>query len=160
MVFIRRPSLLNSAQIQTRISDEGLNPNAQETISVLSFAQNSDGIRHEMKRSTIQTDRIHLHYEEDSVSSYVTESKNHSSFKIRYYFSSMLVLAHLPAHKKCWHPRSQYFLFSASSQRRPYLHVIDSSFIPAFNLAMDLHLSLQPPRAGSVDVPHELSEQC
>lgn len=100
MVFIRRPSLLNSAQIQTRISDEGLNPNAQETISVLSFAQNSDGIRHEMKRSTIQTDRIHLHYE-DSVSSYVTESKNHSSFKIRYYFSSMLVLAHLPAHKKC-----------------------------------------------------------
>lgn len=38
MVFIRRPSLLNSAQIQTHISDEGLNPNAQETISVLSFA--------------------------------------------------------------------------------------------------------------------------
>ena len=38
MVFIRRPRLLNSAWIQTSMSEEGLNPNTQIIISGLSFA--------------------------------------------------------------------------------------------------------------------------
>lgn len=37
-VFIRRPELLNKAWIQVSISDQGLNPNTQETLLVLNFA--------------------------------------------------------------------------------------------------------------------------
>jgi len=51
-----------------------------------------------MQRS-VHTERIHLRYDEDSVTRYCTESKNCSSFKVRYYFSSMLVLTHLLAQR-------------------------------------------------------------